>query len=101
MARTCAGRSFASVRLLPMNSTRAPEPRPAGLGMGGPGFGDGGGPGSGGGGGGAGGGGGVGGVGGSGGGLFPEGGDVTSDEEPAQDGPTARATHIANTAARQ
>ena len=69
--------------------------------MGGPGFGDGGGPVSGGGGGGAGGGGGVGGVGGSGGGLFPVGGAVTSDDEPAQDVPTERARHIASTAARQ
>ena len=68
--------------------------------MGGPGGGDGGGPGSAGGGG-AGGGGGGGGVGGSGGGLFPVGGDVTSDDEPAQDAPTERARHIASTAARQ
>ena len=43
----------------------------------------------------------MGGVGGSGGGLFPVGGVVMSDEEPAQDGPTARARHIASTAARQ
>ena len=43
----------------------------------------------------------MGGVGGSGGGLFPVGGVVMSDAEPAQDGPTARARHIASTAARQ
>lgn len=70
--------------------------------MGDPGCGEGGGPGSGGGGVGGGGvgGGGVGGGGDSGGGLFPEGG-VTSDEEPAQDGPAERARHIASGALSQ
>jgi hypothetical protein len=91
------GRSFASVRLLPMKSTRAPAPMPGGLGIGGPGGGDGGGAGGGEGGGGDGG--GV--VGGSGGGLFPVGGDVTSADEPAQAGRTESATHRANDAARK
>ena len=86
-----------------MKSTRAPAPMPGGLGIGGPGGGDGGGAGGGegGGAGGEGGGDGGGDVGGSGGGLFPEGGAVTSADEPAQPGTTGSARHSANAAARQ
>ncbi len=81
--RTRPGTSFTSVRLLPMNSTRAPAPRPGGFGIGGPGGGAGGG--SEGGGGGSGVGGGVGGwVGGSSGGGLPVGGEIRSGDELAQ-----------------